>query len=327
MRVIDTHFHWFPRAHLEMLCAEEGFPRAERDSDGYVYWFNEGRSSIDLPSVWLDLEGGLEATERATGPDFSVINTTGVLAGLLDQLPLDRASQVAVAFNEEVAQAQRIYPGKVYGTAAVPLGETNEGIRVLDYAVKELGMLGVNLPPVVGHEPIDVPRLEEFYDRVEELGIPLIVHPTDLVFGETLEGYDGAFQLTIGRLLDSSMTILRLIFSGILERHPSLKVVQTHGGALLPYQAGRFDKNTEIDSLPRRPSEYLKRLVVDTVCPQALTIRTALEFYGADQVVYGTDYPCWAPSAAIATLDEASIGPGIREAVLHSNAERIFGIA
>jgi aminocarboxymuconate-semialdehyde decarboxylase len=326
MRVIDTHFHWFPRTHLERLCRQEGYPRAERNGDGYIYWYNEGRGRIDLPSVWLELEDGLAASEQATGAETAVIGTTGVLAGLLDQLKLDDAVDVAIGYNEAIAEAQELHPGRFYGTAAIPLADTNEAVRVLDHAVKELGLLGVNLPALFGNEPIDVARLEGFYDRVEELGVPLIVHPTDIAFGETLEGYDGAFQLTIGRLLDSSMTVLRLIFSGILERHPELKVIQTHGGALLPYQAGRFDKNAHIKGLPGKPSDYMHRVVVDTVCPQPLTIRTALEFYGESNVVYGTDYPCWSPAKAIATLNEAGVGDKVIESVLSTNAERLFNI-
>jgi len=324
VRVIDTHFHWFPRAHLERLARQDGYPRAERKGDGYVYFYNEGRGSIDLPPVWIELEAGLAESRRATGEDITVVCTAGVLAGLIDQLPLADASEVATIYNEEMASAQQRHPGRVYGTAVVPLTDTNEAIRVLDYAVKELDLRGVNLPPVSGDEAIDVGRLEDFYARVEELGVPLIVHPTDLVFGETLVGYNGAFQLSIGRLLDSSMTILRLIFSGVMERHPDLKVLQTHAGALLPYQAGRFDKNARIKGLPLAPSEYMKRLFVDTVAPQPLTIRTALEFYGLTNVVYGTDYPCWSPAAAIDTIEKADLGDGATEAVLATNASSIF---
>jgi aminocarboxymuconate-semialdehyde decarboxylase len=90
-------------------------------------------------------------------------------------------------------------------------------------------------------------------------------------------------------MFDSSVTIPRLISGRILERHPNLKIIQTRGGGLLPYQAGHVDKNAH-QPLPSPPSDYLKRIFVDTVTPQVLTVRTTLEFYGPDKVVYSTDY-------------------------------------
>jgi aminocarboxymuconate-semialdehyde decarboxylase len=179
---------------------------------------------------------------------------------------------------------------------------------------------------MTGAETVDVPRLEPFYARVAELGVPLIVHPTDIAFGVALDGYDQGLQRAIGRLLDSSVTVLRLIFSGVLERHPDLKVVQTHAGGLLPYQAGRIDKNARIRDLPEPPSTYLKRLFVDTVAPQELTIRTAVEFFGVERVLYGTDYPCWSQRAAVDVLDEARLTDGQRDMVLSTNAEKVFDL-
>lgn len=327
MRVIDSHYHWYPRAHFEKLAALADYPRAVRDGDGYRYYFNNGRSYIPLPAVWFDLDAGLAVSDAAAGQDVTVVATTGVLSGLLDQLPLAAAVEFAVDYNEQLAAAQRAHPGRVFGTAAVPLGDTGEAVAILEHAVTELGLIGVNLAPVTsGAETIDAARIEPFYDRVEELGVPLIVHPTDLVFDEVLAGYDTGIQRSLGRLIDSSVTVLRLIFSGIMERHPGLKVMHTHGGGVLPFQAGRIDKNARIKGLPELPSSYLRRTYVDTVAPQELTIRTAVEFYGADHVMYGTDYPCWSPKAAVAVLT----GSGLTEAdtgrVLCDNAAGLLGI-
>jgi aminocarboxymuconate-semialdehyde decarboxylase len=328
MRVVDSHYHWYPRDHFEKLAALAEYPRAVRDSDGYKYYFNNGRSYVPLPAVWFDLEAGLAAADAAAGGPVTVVVTTGVLAGLLDQLPPAAAAEFAADYNERLAQAQRDHPGRLFGTAAVPLGDTADAVAVLDHAVTELGLVGVNLPPVTtGAESVDAARLEPFYDRVEELGVPLIVHPTDLVFDEVLAGYETGIQRSLGRLIDSSVTVLRLIFSGIMERHPNLKVMHTHGGGVLPYQAGRIDKNARIKGLPELPSTYLRRTYVDTVAPQELTIRTAVEFYGADHVIYGTDYPCWAPKAAVDVIDGAGLCAADKAKVLGGNAAELLGIS
>jgi len=95
---------------------------------------------------------------------------------------------------------------------------------------------------------------------------------------------------------------------------------------VLPYQAGRIDKNARIKGLPEPPSTYLRRTYVDTVCPQELTIRTAVEFYGADHVMYGTDYPCWSPKAAAAVIDGARLTGTDTDKVLRDNAAAVLGI-
>lgn len=327
MAVIDTHFHWFPRPYLEGMCDRRGFPRAERAGSGYVYRYDEGRGEIPLPEVWVDLDRGLAESAAVTGEDTAVVCTAGVLAGLLDQLPAPEAAEVAREHNELMADAERRYPGRFYGTATVPLQDEAAALGVLDHAVKELGLHGVNLQPVTNGEVIDAERLEPYYARVAELGVPLIVHPTDLVYGPQFGGaYGGALQLTLGRLLDSSMTVLRLVLSGLMARHPDLRVLQTHAGGLLPYQAGRIDKNGGGAKLPEPPSTYLKRVFVDTVAPQALTISTAVAFYGSDHVLYGTDYPCWSPRAALATIDEAGLEARDRSLVTGANARALLGL-
>ena len=327
MRTVDTHFHWFPRSHLEYMAARAEHPRTERVGDGYRYHYNEGRDFLPLPAVWFDLDAGMAASEAATGPDTVVVCTTGVLSGLLDQLPAKESIDTAVAYNEEIAKAQRTHRGRFFGTAAVPLQDTEQALTVLDHAVRDLDLRAVNLAPVTADGPIDLARLEPFYACVAELGVPLIIHPTDLVFGEMLADYGFALQRTIGRLFDSSVTVLRLIFSGVMDRYPELKVIQTHGGGLLPYQAGRIDKNARQEGLAQAPSEYLKRIFVDTVTPQALTVRTAVEFYGPDNVIYGTDHPCWSPKAAIDVLGEAGLGDEQLTKIRSTNVDAVLDLS
>lgn len=323
MQVIDSHFHWYPRSHFERVCERLDQPRAERRGDGYRYYYNDGRAFIDLPGIWFELEEGLAHMAR-TAEETSVVCTLGVLSGFVDQLPVSEAIEAAAAWNEEMALAQQAHPGRFFGTATVPLGDEKEAVRILDEAIGRLGLRGVNLPAISAGELVDAARLEPFYDRVEELGVPLIVHPTDLVYGEVLTGYERGLQLTVGRLLDSSLTVLRLIFSGVLERHPDLRLVHTHAGGLLPYQSGRIDKNANQKALPELPSAYLRRIFVDTVAPQALTIRTAVEYYGEDHVLYGTDYPCWDPDAALEVVTEAGLGEARTKRVLSGNVRQVF---
>jgi aminocarboxymuconate-semialdehyde decarboxylase len=328
MRIIDSHFHWYPRDWFEELADRPGYPRTERAGDGYRFVFNGGGNFIPLPAMWFDLDAGFAVSEAATGPDTAVVSTAGVLSGLVDQMSVTDAVRYAQQMNEALGKVQRERPGRFWGTAMVPLQDTEKAIAVLNHAVENLGLRGVNLAPVTADGPIDQARLEPFYARVERLAVPLIVHPTDLVFGQILAGYGDALQRTIGRPFDTSITILRLVFSGILERHPALKVVQTHAGAYLPAQVGRIDKNARVKTLPKPPSAYLARIVTDTVAPAASqSIRLAMDVLGPDNVMYGTDHPCWSHQGAAQVIGELGLDARDTAMLYSENAHRVFNLS
>ena len=119
---------------------------------------------------------------------------------------------------------------------------------------------------------------------------------------------------------------MRLILSGIMERHPDLKIVMSHTGGALPYQAGRMDKNSKKAGLAKPPSTYIKRMFTDTVSPHMEGMKFAVEFYGVDHVMYGSDYPCWSPAAALEFLGQIGLSGEDQEKILYSNARRILGL-
>ena len=226
-----------------------------------------------------------------------------------------------------MAGAQRKYPGRVWASAAVPLTDTKIAIEVLDHAVNALGLMGVNIPGSIGRNSrIDAERLAPFYARVEQLGIPMFLHPTDAVFGDHLEGYGGALQLSLGRVIEVSVAASRIVFSGLMERHPDLKVVMSHTGGALPYQSGRMDKNGKNAKLPRPPSTYIRRMFTDTVSPHSMGIKFAIDYYGIDRVMYGSDYPCWDPATALALLGEVDLSHEEKDKLFYRNARRVLGL-
>src|SRR5262249_13567400 len=159
-----------------------------------------------------------------------------------------------------------------------------------------------------------------------ELGVPLFLHPTDAVFGDELEGYGGALQLSLGRIIEVSVAASRLVFSGLMERHPNLKIVMSHTAGALPYQSGRLDKNGNNAKLPCPPSTYIRRMYTDTVSPHSMGIKFALEYYGVDRVMYGSDYPCWDPATALALIQEIGLPEDHLQKILYGNAKRILGV-
>jgi aminocarboxymuconate-semialdehyde decarboxylase len=328
MRIVDSHFHWWPRSIWDALCERTGYPRAERDGKGgYRYYRSPGvqQSSLNPWPEWFDIDKQFEHMD-ALGHEVDAFGSIGPFSVHFSDLPPEEGRDAATHWNEEMSAMQRKYPNRFWASAAVPLLDTDIALEVLEDAVGRLALKGVNLPGSVGSDPrIDHPRLEPFYDRVEALGLPLFLHPTDAVFADMLsDGYGGALHLSLGRVVEVSVAAMRLVFSGVMERHPDLKLVMSHTGGALPYQAGRMDKNGKAAKLPELPSTYIKRMYTDTVSPHALGMEFAVRFFGPDHVMYGSDYPCWSPAAALQYFDEAGFTPDVQRQILDGNARRIL---
>ncbi len=329
MRIIDSHFHWWPRPLFEQLCKRKGYPRAEADGKGgYNYFRKESGADYQLNvwPEWFDLERELEHMD-ALGHEVAVVCSIGPFSVHFSDLPPEEGRDAAMAWNEAMADAVRRYPGRVWASAAIPLVDTRIAIEVLDDAVKRLGLIGANLPGSIGSDArIDAVRLEPFYARVEQLGLPLFLHPTDAVFADMLDGYDGALHLSLGRVIEVSTAAMRLVLSGVMERHPDLKIVMSHMGGALPYQSGRMDKNSKPAKLPRPASTYIKRMYTDTVQPHALGMKFGVEYCGVDHVMYGSDYPCWSPADALRYFAEIGLSQEDQAKILYSNARRILDL-
>jgi|GEM_PF-309559 aminocarboxymuconate-semialdehyde decarboxylase len=330
MRVIDSHFHWWPKSVFAETAKRKNYPRAERLPNGdYAYEFKanalKGAGRFSANEEWSNLERQLEHMD-SLGHDMGVICSTGPFGVHFSGLPTDEGRDQAMLWNEEMAGAQRKYRGKLWATGALPLQDTEIALEVMNHAITKLGLVGMNLPCSVGTDPrIDADRLEPVYARAEELDIPLFVHPTDVVFDEMLGGgYNGALYMSLGRVVEVSVAAYRLVLSGIMERHPRLKIFMSHTGGALPYQSGRMDKNSKAANLPQDPSVYIRRMYTDTVSPHALGVKFAVDYYGADQVMYGSDYPCWNPTAALKVFEEAGLPEDVQEKILYHNVRRFL---
>src|SRR5579871_608365 len=327
MRIIDSHFHWWPRQVYEHLCKRDRYPLCTVNArGGYNYVGHEGRPSLNSWKEWFDLDDQL-AHMDGLGHEVSVVCSLGPLSISFSDLPPEEGRELAFMYNEAMAGAQKKYPDRLWASAAVPLTDTRIAIEVLDHAINRLGLMGVNLPGSIGTDTrIDAERLAPFYERVAQLGVPLFLHPTDAVFGEILEGYGGALHLSLGRVIEVSVAASRLVFSGRMERYPGLKIVMSHTGGALPYQSGRMDKNGRNAKLPRPPSAYMRRMFTDTVSPHSMGIKFAVEYYGADRVMYGSDYPCWDPATALALIQEIGLPEADLDKILYHNARQILGL-
>ena len=328
MHIIDSHFHWWPRSIFERLCKRTEFPKARVNKRGGYDYMRRSESGQHLNSwaEWFDLDKQFETMDRL-GHRVDVVCWIGPFAVAFSDMPIEEGRDYAIMWNEEMAGAQKKYPGRLWASAAVPLQDTRVAIEVVDDAVNRLGLMGVNLPGSVGADPrIDAERLEPFYAHCEKLRLSVFLHPTDVIFQDALDGYDGALHLSLGRVVEVSVAAMRLILSGLMERHPKLKLYLSHTGGALPYQAGRMDKNSKAAKLPRPVTDYMKRMVTDTVSPHSAGMKFAIDYFGIDNVMYGTDYPCWDPAACLKLLDEIELSDADKQKLFYDNARRILGL-
>src|SRR5215467_4392400 len=328
MRIIDSHFHWWPRPIFDRLCNRKGFPRAIVNNRGGYSYLRKSSDKTPLSSwaEWFDLDKQFEYMD-SLGHQVDVVCSIGPFSVSFSDMPIEEGRDYALMWNEEMAGAQKKYPGRLWASAAVPLQDTKVAIEVVDDAVNRLGLMGVNLPGSVGEDQrIDAERLEPFYAHCEKLGLPVFLHPTDVIFQDMLDGYDGALHLSLGRVIEVSVAAMRLILSGMMERHPKLKIYLTHTGGSLPYQAGRMDKNSKAAKLPRPVQDYMKRMFTDTVSPHSAGMKFAIDYYGIDHVMYGTDYPCWDPAACLKLLGEIGLSDADKHKLFYANARRILNL-
>ncbi len=155
-------------------------------------------------------------------------------------------------------------------------------------------MRGIEIGTHVEGEEISSPRLDPFWAEVEALGAVVVIHTQGTPQAQRLQGHN--FVNILGHPFEATLAQAHLIFDGVLERHPALKIVVVHGGGYLPAYAGRTDHGWRAredisEGVPRLPSEYVKRFYFDTMVFEPAQLKYLVDQYGADHVVLGTDYP------------------------------------
>jgi aminocarboxymuconate-semialdehyde decarboxylase len=320
--VYDCQAHWYPPGFFELCLERTSFPRCRRDGDGYRFELGP-ETFVPFSGPMIDLDQLLELM-AGNGIDVLVsssepLSVTGWQVG--------EAAEAARVLNDEKARAQQRHPDQFVGLATLPLQDPERALEELERSVSELGLGGVCLPSNIQGSPITGPALMPLYERIEELGVPLFLHPTASIARERLPDY--GLDYVIGYMLDTSVAALNLVFSGTVQRCPDLKIVHPHLGAVLPYLAGRIDFEYKTpwagnEELPEPPSEYLRRFWTDSVSETPDSLRMALGFYGEDRVLFGTDFPWWKPERAVDFVNSV-LDDGERRKVMSTNAKALLG--
>nr|MDT0657190.1 amidohydrolase family protein [Micromonospora sp. DSM 115978] len=290
---VDVHSHFAPPEVIASARAGDGIDglRIERTSDGGERVVHRQGFFWAVDPTFHDIEARIAAMD-ARGDDLAVLSITPTLL----MYWLEDAS-AAVDFcrmaNDALATAARAAGDRAVAVATLPMQDTDAAVRELRRAVTELGMKGAQIGPRMEDLGLDHESVRPVLAEAARLDVPLILHPYNVGKRAGLTEY--YLTNTIGNPLESTVGAARLIFGGVLDELPDLKLVLMHGGGYLPYQIGRFDHGyrvrTETKGCAHAPSSYLRRFWYDTITHSPGPLQFLVKQVGADRVVYGTDFP------------------------------------
>jgi predicted TIM-barrel fold metal-dependent hydrolase len=254
--------------------------------------------------------------------------------------------------NESMAELVQAHPDRFAGfTACVPMDDPDAAVEELEYATKELGAYGAQIYTHVAGEAMDAERFDPFYAKAEELGSLVQVHPCrSSAWADYPTEKRSRFEIwwTFGWEYDLSAFMARIVFSGVLERFPSLKLLIHHGGSMVPHFSGRVgpgwdqlgartpeEQKEDITGYPltKRPLDYFTMMYADTAMfGAAHALRCSIDFYGVDHVLFSSDSP-YDPEkgpgyirATIQNLNEIGLDEKEKAAIFSGNVSRLLGL-
>lgn len=239
---------------------------------------------------------------------------------------------MATAINNSMAKVEKAHPTRFLSLITLPLQDVDVAVDELDRAVKDLGMKGVALGSNVGGRNLDSVEFWPFYQKVQQLDVPIVVHPTTPFGIERMPHYH--LQNLIGNPAETSLCIASIIFGGVLETFPNLKFCFVHGGGFIPYQRGRLEHGYKVRSeckiaISKPPSEYLKLIYIDTITHSQLALKYLIEAIGSEKVLMGSDYDADMsdpnPVSTVKALEFLSSKE--KEQILGKTAAKLFKIS
>jgi aminocarboxymuconate-semialdehyde decarboxylase len=296
------------------------------------------RSWLDEDEVLADLDARRRLLESF--PGYRQVLVLGVYPTAELGEPA-RTIEVARAVNDEMAELVRDEPERFAGFAAeLPLNDVEASVAELDRAVTDLGALGAQLHTHVNGLPLDDPRFEPLFARFHDLDRTIWLHPArSSIWPDYLTESESRYGIwwSLGWPYETAVAMARLVYAGHMERFAGLKVITHHGGGMIPHFSGRLDaiqaedQRQVFEEVLKRPAlDYFRMFYADTAffgAPHGM--RSAIEFFGADHVLFGSDMPLGGPQVIPDTLaDVRAVGLPAEdeEKILQGNAERILGL-
>lgn len=294
MTVIDVHTHMMSAQWLDLI-KRHGAPKydVKKTKAGQDSIFMHGAPFVTLLREMFDFDLRVENMDKA-GVDIAVVSLTCPSAFFGDE---SISAQAAKVMNAAMAEQQDRHPDRIRWFATLPWQYAEAATGELEAACAA-GAAGVFVSANIDEEALTSKRFKPVWDAIDKRGLPVLVHPTAPQGVKHMQMDEYGLIPPIGFMFDTTLAISRMIFDGFFDRYKNLKIIAGHGGATLPYLAGRLDRcHQQIPAcsevIKRPPSDYLREnIYYDTVVYDEgaldLLIRCA---GGPDRIMYGSDYP------------------------------------
>ena len=318
--IIDMHSHFFP---LDALRAATALSLDVRDEGNGSHTVHVGHVSLDIDHDLIDLDRQRAAMRRQKLDRRTLMPPPYTI---LYELAADDGLAWSRLLNDGTSAAARSDPASFVGFATVPLQDPAAAVDELHRAIGDLGLEGVEILSNIDGAGLDDPALEPFWTAVEQLRVPMLIHPNNVLGVDRL----GPFYLRnlLGNPTETAQAGARLLFSGVMDRHPAIKIILSHGGGTLPHLMGRlqhgFDVRPECRTFSDDPIARMNRFYYDTVVFNPLILRHVIEIVGIEQVVLGTDFPFdMGETNPVDFVSYAGLGDDARDTIL-SAGERLL---
>lgn len=324
---IDLHSHFFPLEALQNPGKYESHaPKLVLENNRLSVTSQIGmRTGLGVGAY--DPPARIKALDEMS-IDIQVISPSPILLFYWEEP--DVAAHFSRRQNEAIQKVVRKFPDRFVGFGSVPLQSIPDAVAIAEEA-KSIGLKGLEIGNAVGEKPLDDPSFEPFFTAAQKLDLLLFVHPLEggLDRGDPLAPILGnVLQFTYR----TTMMIERMIVRGMFERFPNLRLCLSHGGGLLPFNIWRLDHSYGLrpelkSTVPRKPSEYLKRFYFDTIVHSVAALQYLINVVGADRVVMGTDYPmAMGDFEPVKKLAEIDLTSAERELILGQNGLQALGL-
>jgi aminocarboxymuconate-semialdehyde decarboxylase len=317
---IDVHSHFFPVEVLDVLrrTGARYHTPLRVGTDGQIFVVTPERPYGPIGPGFYDIEQRREFM-RTQGISTQVLCAPPFL--FYYWLDGPAALDIIQMENDAIADVVRRDPAHFVGLATVPLQDPTLSIRECE-RIKRSGLRGIEIGSNVNGLDLDAPELWPFYEAVEGLDLAILIHGSNVAGGDRMNDFH--LRNLVGFPLDTTLAAARLIFSGVLDRFPGLRICIGQAGGFLPYVAGRFDHGYAVRPECRRfiakpPSEYLRRLFFDSITHSMPVLRLLLDTVGPERVMLGSDFPFDMGSPIPRSVIEAHPGLGSAE------RERVYG--
>ena len=326
VRAVDIHAHFFPQEYLDVLALDgPRFNVEYRAAQEGFYIKTDARFQGPLPYRAVDLQKRI-ADMDAQGTAVQAMSLTGPMAHWGDA---ETSLKLARSWNDAASAAHLRYPTRLVGLLTLPMMFPDRAIEELDRASKLPGIRGVYLGTNINQRDLDDPLFDPVFARIEQLGLPVFLHPLQVVGGQRTAPFYLSNLLSFP--FDTAIAACHLIFGGVLDRYPGLQFCLPHGGGVLLMLLGRIDHGAavrpEIEKLrlPRPPSKYLQRFTFDTVVHSKSIMEFVLGEVGAERIMIGSDY-CFdmGYERPVHFLDDVNLTSAQKKMILGENAARIL---